>query len=233
MKLPRLRRKSPCPRDRGTGQPRPGRSGPAGGDLPQHRPARAGVHGSDGKVSARRQLRQCHPQLVRPNSLRPSRMAAEMLTALFDTARLHGTGIRVQTPPASEDSPFGQELCPAGTSASGRGSVARPIRAWLQRVTTGAARRLSLWTGTWTGVREFLVLSVHSRAAARGIVAGQARVATERASHNPPLMRCSQEPEWTICSWPRCYIFRTSDRSYSSFVSSVGRRTGGIVGPRF
>jgi hypothetical protein len=48
--------------------------------------------------------------------------AAEMLTALFDTARLHGTDIRVQTPPASEDSPSGQELCPVGTSASARGS---------------------------------------------------------------------------------------------------------------
>ena len=48
--------------------------------------------------------------------------AAEMLTALFDTARLHGTDIRVQTPPASEDSPSGKELCLAGTSASARGS---------------------------------------------------------------------------------------------------------------
>ena len=45
------------------------------------------------------------------------------------------------------------EWAAAGTSASGRGSAARPIRAWLQRVTTGAARRLSPWTGTWTGVR--------------------------------------------------------------------------------
>ena len=48
--------------------------------------------------------------------------AAEMLTALFDVARLHGTDIRVQTPPASEDSPSGEELCLAGTSASARGS---------------------------------------------------------------------------------------------------------------
>jgi hypothetical protein len=50
--------------------------------------------------------------------------AAEMLTALFDVARLHSTEIRVQTRPASEDSPSGQELCPAGTTASGRRSAA-------------------------------------------------------------------------------------------------------------
>lgn len=60
--------------------------------------------------------------------------AAEMLTALFDTARLHGTDIRVQTPPASEDSPSGQELCPAGTSASGRRSAAL---SYLSMVTKG------------------------------------------------------------------------------------------------
>jgi hypothetical protein len=55
----------------------------------------------------------------------------------------------------------------------------------LSMVTKGhcwSRRRLSPWTGTWTGVREFPVLSVHSRAEGRSIVAGQARAATERAS---------------------------------------------------
>jgi hypothetical protein len=36
--------------------------------------------------------------------------AAEMLTALFEAARLHGTTIQVQARPSSEDSPPGQAL---------------------------------------------------------------------------------------------------------------------------
>ncbi len=38
---------------------------------------------------------------------RPER-AAEMLSALFDAARVHGTAIQVQAQPAGEDSPSGQ-----------------------------------------------------------------------------------------------------------------------------
>jgi hypothetical protein len=152
MKLPRLRRK-PAPETA-----EPAGVGPAAPvlqvviysntDLPEHE-FMAQTEKLRRVASFDNATRSWHGQIPfdRPE------WAAEMLTALFDVARLHGTDIRVQTPPASEDSPSGQELCPAGTSASGRGSAARPIRAWLQRVTTGAARRLSPWTGTWTGVR--------------------------------------------------------------------------------
>src|SRR5260370_6170170 len=38
---------------------------------------------------------------------RPER-AAEMLSALFDAARVHGTAIQVQAQPAGEDRPSGQ-----------------------------------------------------------------------------------------------------------------------------
>src|SRR4029077_17833429 len=48
--------------------------------------------------------------------------AAEMLTALFDTARLHATESRAQPPPAGEETPSGEDLWLGGTSASARGS---------------------------------------------------------------------------------------------------------------
>jgi hypothetical protein len=119
MKLPRLRRK-PAPETA-----EPASAGPAAPvlqvviysntDLPEHE-FRTQTEKLRRVASYDNATRSWYGQIPfdRPE------WAAEMLTALFDTARLHGTDVRVQTPPASEDSPSGQELCPAGTSASGR-----------------------------------------------------------------------------------------------------------------
>ena len=105
------------------------------------------------------------------------------------------------TPPASTAPRSGSRSRPRARTAHRGRSYARrervpahvegrpcPIRAWLQRVTTGGCRR---GPGRGPVCGEFPVLPVHSRAAVRGIVAGQARAAFERASHNPPVMRCS------------------------------------------
>jgi hypothetical protein len=81
-------------------------------------------------------------------------------------------------------------------------------------------RRLSPWTGTWTGVREFPVLSVHSRAAGRSIVAGQARAATERASFNPLVQGSTPwRPTWSFKVPPGWPVDRFVDRALETFFS--------------
>ena len=81
---------------------------------------------------------------------------------------------------------------------------------------------LAPWTGTWTGVREIPALSVRSRAAARGIVAGRVRAAAERASHNPPAVGSS--PTRPTCGFTRIHsrsVDRIVDRCRWSDVPSM------------
>ena len=106
MKLPRLRRK-PAPE---TGEPASvGLAVPAapvlqivissGTDLPEQE-FKAQMEKLRRVASYDNATRSWYGQIPfdRPG------WAAEMLTALFDIGRLHGTGIRVQIPPASVDS---------------------------------------------------------------------------------------------------------------------------------
>jgi hypothetical protein len=61
-----------------------------------------------------------------------------------------------------------------------RADACTALQRWLQQ-------GLSSWTGAWTDVREIPVPSVQSGQVTRGICAGQARAAAERASHNLPV----------------------------------------------
>jgi hypothetical protein len=63
-----------------------------------------------------------------------------------------------------------------------------------------------VWTGSWTGARRTPSAACAFVALARGIVAGQARVADECASHNLPVAGSSP-------ARPTCGLIRFSARA--------------------
>ena len=54
-----------------------------------------------------------HPQLAQPGPPRPPRMGREILSTLFEAARVHGTTIQLQAQPPGEGSPSGWLRRPA------------------------------------------------------------------------------------------------------------------------
>jgi hypothetical protein len=62
--------------------------------------------------------------------------------------------------------------------------VGRSIAESLRRVSVMALVRVSAWTGAWTGMRGTSSVAYAFTASTRGVGAGQASAADERASHN-------------------------------------------------
>lgn len=96
------------PRSCGTAHGQPGYPGPAGADLLQYQPPEQEFSAQTGKISRvasyDRNTRSWYTWIP----LDCAEQAAEMLTTLFETARLHGATIQVLAQPAGESSQSGQ-----------------------------------------------------------------------------------------------------------------------------